>query len=328
MEQDNTIWQQLLLNKIATVMEQEDDGYYTVYRMNCPDGHGIRRVYRVFPGLDLAYDEMDTSDFSCIERAQPHEKISRNVMEISYCREGRLECEFQNGLYVYMGKGDFFAGMVDVFEGITAFPMEGYQGISIYIYADTLSRRAPQLFEEVSVDISGIHERLSRNGMCFGRAKDQIERIFLDLYRAPESIGKFYLELKVTELLLLLGIMDFSEKNEPPKYYPRQHVEIIKRIQEQITNDIRGRHTIDGLSAEHGISRTALKSCFKGVYGVPIATYIKTYRMKSAAVMLRQTNSSVSDIAFRVGYENQSKFAAAFKEFSGMSPLGYRKSVV
>lgn len=52
---------------------------------------------------------------------------------------------------------------------------------------------------------------------------------------------------------------------------------------------------------------------------------MKKYRMEYAAVLLQQTTSSVADIAVKVGYENQSKFAAAFKEIMGISPMQYRK---
>lgn len=78
------------------------------------------------------------------------------------------------------------------------------------------------------------------------------------------------------------------------------------------------------MSKEYGISRTALKSCFKDIYGKSIASYTKVFRMQYAAVMLRDTSKKVSEIAAEVGYENQSRFAAAFKEIIGASPLKYR----
>ncbi len=327
MSSDNIIWEQLLLNKIASITEQDKDGYYTVYKMNCRDGYGIRRVYRIFPGLDLVYDEFDTTDFSNVSQAQFHEKISRDIMDIGYCREGRLECEFSNGLYVYMGKGDFFAGLVNEYHGVNAFPMENYQGISVYIYPDTLSQRAPQFLKNAPLNIYQIQDKLFPGTTRFRQAGNRLEHVFLDFYRVPEPIRRAYLELKAAELLLNLSLIDNTEENIPQEYHPKQHVEIIKRIRKQITGDIRRRHTIEELAAEHGISRTALKSCFKGVYGISIAAYMKEYRMKCAATMLRQANSSVSDIAFNVGYKNQSKFAAAFKEIIGVSPLNYRKQL-
>ena len=51
---------------------------------------------------------------------------------------------------------------------------------------------------------------------------------------------------------------------------------------------------------------------------------MKTYRIKQAAVLLRQTQDTVADIALKVGYINQSKFATAFREIMKISPTEYR----
>ncbi len=50
--------------------------------------------------------------------------------------------------------------------------------------------------------------------------------------------------------------------------------------------------------------------------------------MNAAAAMLKQQPYvNVSEIAGLVGYDSPSKFAAAFKQVMGKSPLEYRKSI-
>ena len=73
------------------------------------------------------------------------------------------------------------------------------------------------------------------------------------------------------------------------------------------------------------ISVSALKQCFKGVYGTAIYTYMRNYRMDLAASMLIQTDEPVTVIAGKVGYTNSSKFSEAFKSVKGKTPLEYRK---
>ena len=43
-----------------------------------------------------------------------------------------------------------------------------------------------------------------------------------------------------------------------------------------------------------------LKSVFKAVYGMPIASYMKEYRMKLASNMLLQEDKSISELAAAV----------------------------
>jgi AraC-like DNA-binding protein len=61
------------------------------------------------------------------------------------------------------------------------------------------------------------------------------------------------------------------------------------------------------------------------MYGESIPMYMKRRRMDEAAVLLATTNMTVGEIAIGVGYENQSKFASAFKSLKKMTPLEYRR---
>jgi AraC-like DNA-binding protein len=174
--------------------------------------------------------------------------------------------------------------------------------------------------------IRNLYSKLCIDNECFVmRAKDTIEHIFSDLYNIPPSIQETFFRLKILELLLFLSAIDVSGCRERCEYFPKQLVETIKRIKNRITNEPEKRHTIEELAEEYDISRTALKSCFKGIYGTSIGEYMKHYRMQTAAALLKETNRSVLEIAKCVGYENQSRFAAAFKGAMGKSPLQYRK---
>lgn len=101
--------------------------------------------------------------------------------------------------------------------------------------------------------------------------------------------------------------------------------EIIRQIHDLMTENLRTRYTIDELSRKYLINTSALKSVFKSVYGMPIASYMKQYRINRAAYLLRETTDSISAVAASVGYESQSKFTAAFKDIMKMLPTDYRK---
>ena len=73
------------------------------------------------------------------------------------------------------------------------------------------------------------------------------------------------------------------------------------------------------------MSLTALKDCFKAVYGKPIHAFQREYKMQAATRLLVTTEMSVAEISGRLGYENPNKFSTAFKEVLGLSPSEYRK---
>ena len=68
-----------------------------------------------------------------------------------------------------------------------------------------------------------------------------------------------------------------------------------------------------------------MKKCFKGVYGQSIYAYIREYRMRVAAQKLIFSDDSILEIANSVGYENGSKFSAAFRSIVGLTPKEFRE---
>lgn len=156
------------------------------------------------------------------------------------------------------------------------------------------------------------------------RARDEIEHIFSELYSVPDSLQRSYLKLKVQELLLFLSMIDVSKEKQREQYTSLQ-VEVVREIHQRLISNLQERPTIEALSREFLINTATLKRTFKGVYGKPVGGYMKEYRIRRAAELLRRTNATVAEVAEQVGYENQSKFAAAFREIMALSPAEYRR---
>ncbi|AJD32217.1 MULTISPECIES: helix-turn-helix domain-containing protein [Clostridium] len=319
LKESDMIQEHELLNKIASIQKCDKDGYRTIYKMDCLNGVGTMMVYKVFTGIELIINEFESTTCLC------NVSTNDNIIEINHCEEGRQECEFLNGSYLYLGEGDLSIHTMNNHAHTMGFPLKYYKGISVLLYLDEIARDVPEILKDISIDIYGLKEKFCINNECFVmRANDKIKNIFSELYYVPESVQKAYFKLKVLELLMFLNIIDVSKKRQG-EYYSQQQVETIKQIKKLITEDFKHRYTIQELSKKYCISQTTLKTYFKGIYGTSMASYMKEYRMKQAAVMLRETSNSVADIAISVSYQSQSKFAASFKEIIGISPFEYRK---
>lgn len=115
-----------------------------------------------------------------------------------------------------------------------------------------------------------------------------------------------------------------SEELSPKN--PSEQIEIVREIHDRLTGQMGERITIEELSKQYLINPTTLKTAFKSVYGNSIAAHIKEHRMEQAAKLLRQSDKTIAEIAQAVGYDSQSKFAAAFKASFGILPRAYRKN--
>lgn len=83
--------------------------------------------------------------------------------------------------------------------------------------------------------------------------------------------------------------------------------------------------TIDDLSHQIGLSRSALHERFVALVGQAPMQYLTSWRMQLAARQLRNTQSSVASIALEVGYDSEAAFARAFKRIVGTPPATWRR---
>ena len=78
-------------------------------------------------------------------------------------------------------------------------------------------------------------------------------------------------------------------------------------------------------AAECGISERNFYACFKKWCGKTPVDYRNEIRMSAATSLLKRSNLSVAEIAFKTGFEDPYYFSRIFKKSTGLSPAAYRK---
>jgi len=81
--------------------------------------------------------------------------------------------------------------------------------------------------------------------------------------------------------------------------------------------------TIAQLANEAALSRSAFFDRFSRAVGISPMEYLLAWRMALAKNMLRRKDSTVAEIADRVGYSSQSTFTVAFTRHVGVPPTRY-----
>jgi AraC-like DNA-binding protein len=73
-------------------------------------------------------------------------------------------------------------------------------------------------------------------------------------------------------------------------------------------------------------SPSAFSRAFQRAVGVPFVKYLNALRVNAACELLSAGDGSVTEICFRVGYNNVSNFNRRFAALKGMSPQAFRRS--
>ncbi len=292
-----------------------------VFRISDAAGDGLMTFYDVLPGVSVLY-----SDFH-MPYCESGFKTDKDMLCIDHCREGRIEQEIDKGVYTYFEAGDLKVDRRIYHCGHMELPSSHFHGMTIAFQMDMAVKSLTDAMKGFPVDLSALQKKYCADKHPFVVPGDpSIEHLFSELYTIPVKIKKFYLQVKIFELLLYLDALELPERKEERPYFYKTQVEKVKAIHKLLTENLMDHFTLEELSKRFDISLTTMKSCFKGTYGNSIFAYMRVYRMNYAASLLRQQKEySVAQIAGMVGYDSPGKFSTAFKEVIGDTPLSYRK---
>ena len=73
-----------------------------------------------------------------------------------------------------------------------------------------------------------------------------------------------------------------------------------------------------------GVSEAHFARSFKEAFGVPPHRYLLTRRVERAKLLLRETDLSVTEIAFQTGWQSLGTFGRTFRDITGESPSAIR----
>ena len=155
-----------------------------------------------------------------------------------------------------------------------------------------------------------------------GVDRDRIEEIISVIKRETEEKKPGY-DLAVRSELNLLLIMVFRKMSLAIE-------EGVGGIDDKLLMYLR-QHSSEKLTLDDTAKRCSynpsyFSRAFKAYTGLTFTGYIKKIRIEKAINLLENTNMKINDIYTEVGYTDKTKFFSHFKNFTGTSPLNYRKS--
>jgi AraC-like DNA-binding protein len=176
-------------------------------------------------------------------------------------------------------------------------------------------------------EVEPIKRLLDRSsaGVAFGKTKTG-EKVAADLAKLPHLSGS-------RQLLTLLSILlDLAEEPNPQILSTTRVLPACRATDQQRIDAIckylnrHYKHEIDFDRLARGLqtSQAALCRFFKRATGRTMTQYVNEIRVGAAAQLLKSTDQSILEIAFKVGFGNYSNFNRQFKRIKDFSPRELR----
>ncbi|MBQ7898018.1 MAG: AraC family transcriptional regulator [Clostridia bacterium] len=137
----------------------------------------------------------------------------------------------------------------------------------------------------------------------------------------PHRTDRMKTTLLFLEVLLMLWEGDLYSVSESENF----ETERIRKVVSFIEKNFRGEIKLRELAEITGLSEKYFCSFFKLHTEKTPVEYINCVRINSAASKLKNTDDSITEIAFESGFENVGYFIRRFKAQTGMTPGEWRK---
>jgi AraC family transcriptional regulator len=111
-----------------------------------------------------------------------------------------------------------------------------------------------------------------------------------------------------------------EQKPETFTEYQQRIIAVLVYIDQHLEETL----TLDDLARVACFSQFHFHRIFQAFIGEALYAYIKRLRLERAASNLKTSDLSITDIAFKSGYETPAAFAKAFRERFGVTPTGFR----
>ena len=283
------------------------------------DGNGEIHCFRIFDGVSVMLMQLEMGSYT-------ENRTQVGVLEVNFCINGRFETSFSMRSHVLLKPGDMAISCYDGLHGTKSeshFPLGYYEGLCLEIDPAAAGHWIRLNAPAFPIDFTALKQNLlGSKWYMVGPAGPRCEHVFRELYESASYAECGFLQLKVLELMLLLGRIPQERAADP--YCSAEQTALAHHLRDHLLTSREGYVSLAQLAAEHAISVSHLQKLFKQTYGMPVYHYIKEYRLEQAAVELVRSTKSVTQIAQHAGYDNASKFSESFKKRYGKTPSRYR----
>lgn len=169
-------------------------------------------------------------------------------------------------------------------------------------------------------------EKLYTHNSIMMNVLNDIRAIINKLYYDPQLLNeKMHILL---EILFHIQYNTFKEADKLEASRKSTRLELYKRLhaaKDYIYSNYKNSVTLEELSKVACLSRHHFLRKFKMQFRLTPHQYLTQRRLERAKELLENTNLSISEVCFSVGFEDLSSFGELFKKYYNLPPENYRK---
>lgn len=150
-------------------------------------------------------------------------------------------------------------------------------------------------------------------------AKSLFDRLE-ELHLKTDLISAFTMKTALLQLVTLL----LENANSPASNIKSDH--FAREINAWMAERLTQKFSVKSLADHMGFNEKYFISLFKKHFHTTPAQYIKQRRLEQAKYELLYTNDKAAQIIEKIGYSTVQKFSADFRDYTGYTPLQFKRT--
>lgn len=306
------------------------DGVETVLTLPTAIGEGYRREISLGPGLKLYLEHYTLREQLCARVVPEHYPLG-----ISLCMSGRLNWtpDLPGPVPTYRtlpGQFDMSVSGSDMDNGyIECMPHEPILLISLLIEPDNLPYLdlGKNIMANLPFSMTGSPKLISYVNYRLSPSMDIAARQLMNCNHTGTA-KTIYLTAKSLEIIALV-MGHFQPQNFCAVCLPKalgrlpsvREKEQLYKVRSILDRQYHDPPSLSSLARQSGLNQTKLKKGFKQLFHTTISSYVLSLRMEQGHKLLGKGDTTVSEVAYKVGYANRAHFTRAFSRQFGYPPV-------
>lgn len=310
---------------------EEDDGIVKISFDNY-NANGKINFFEILPGFDVI-----TFNLFIHKKLNPlFFKLSNEDFCVTYCIEGKLVQSFglnYNPKIIQSEENIVFHTSEPILDTITVPSKVNVQAILIRINKKLLLQSNDNLSIQLGKYLKDIFQIMDSDFIIKYNVLHQTSQF--NLAKDLINIEKFDVVSKLLARGLCLQIISFqmmqlySSTNQSTEKlaFRSSDFDLFMKHLNAVSKKLSSNITIEKFSSESGVSKNKLQSICKNYFGITFKKLIKDLRLEMARYMIQNTNLTISEISYDIGYSSRSFFSKEFKQRYGLNPSEYNQEL-
>lgn len=311
-----------MIYKKQMYKSENDSGSLTSLNIEHTD-HGFSANEKMTSSLivgrkDMKYEKIHVVDKTYHKQHPQFIHSHKDVLELSYIVEG------QGNYFVYNKSYPVHAGTLVICNADTVHGEMLFKNSNMKSYCCVL--RDVQLYGR-------------KKGALIDDGDDAVlyfsgvnKELLYHLYRSLELLGNRNemnrIADKIAQAIVDIVSKELIEYTKYSKMKVDKKEKIVFRIMNYIDSCYMEQITVAELAEKFHMSESSVAHKFKKTVGISVMRYILMRRIGEAQNKLMNTDDSISDIGYQLGFGDAAHFSSSFKKNVGITPTEYRQNFI